>query len=100
MDTELFEADETKQRQEAIENIIERLRPTVKACSWCPERMKGYHLLKIQIDDGQPISLRFTEEALAATDDPGNLPRLEQEIERQLRVSESGVDIGYVWEPR
>jgi hypothetical protein len=68
MNIELFEPDEMQPKR-AIEQIIKRLRPAVKAFSWRAKDMKGCHLVKIQTD-GQPIRLHFTEDALEESSAP------------------------------
>jgi hypothetical protein len=92
MNQDLTETDEGRQRA-VIEEIIERTRPGVEFC-WASEGITETHILKIK-GPGYRIRLRISQDSLEATDDPANIPQLEQEVERQWKISESG-GVGYV----
>jgi hypothetical protein len=97
MNDELTEADEGRQRA-VIEEIIVRARPGFElrwAFSGNTRREDTEtHVLNIQGRQNR-FRLIISQDALEATDDPASIPRLEREIEKQLRISESA-GLGYV----
>jgi hypothetical protein len=97
MNNELTDTEEGEQKA-VIEQIIGRVRPGVEF-RWVPEGNTDLgstedHIVTI-FSAGKHTSLRISQDTLEATDDPANIPQLEQEVERQWKISESG-GVGYV----
>ena len=62
---------------------------------WTSEENTETHTVTIK-GPGKRNRLKISQDALEATDDPADIPRLEREVQKQLRVSELGKAVGYV----
>ena len=67
--------------------------------SWVVSGETRIHTVSIKKPGDKGIKLRISEDAVEqAADEADKLPRMELQVERELRVSESGTAIGFVKE--
>jgi hypothetical protein len=84
-------------RQKAVfDEIIKRARPGFALC-WTSEGPTEAHIVTVK-GPGKRYRLKISQDALESADEPANIPRLEREVQKELRVSESGKAVGYVKE--